>query len=74
MAMVQHGLDLSILPIWTVNDVLRRGSLHRIELREPPLSTDVVLVCRQGSYVPKAVTAFVDLSRETGFGQVRMHF
>jgi DNA-binding transcriptional LysR family regulator len=73
LAMVQHGLGLSILPIWTVNDVLRRGSIHRVEQRESPLSTDVVLVRRQASYVPKAVRAFIDLARQTGFGKVRMH-
>jgi DNA-binding transcriptional LysR family regulator len=72
-AMVQHGLGMSILPIWTVNDVLRRGSVHRVELREPALFTDVVLVRRQASYVPKAVRAFIDLARQAGFGRVRMH-
>lgn len=58
-AMVQHGLGLSILPIWTVNDVLRRGSIHLVERREPPLFTDVVLVRREASYVPKAVRVFI---------------
>jgi DNA-binding transcriptional LysR family regulator len=72
-AMVQHGLGMSILPIWTVNDVLRRGSVHRVEQREPPLATDVVLVRRQASYVPKAVRAFIDLARQAGFGRVKMH-
>jgi DNA-binding transcriptional LysR family regulator len=72
-AMVQHGLGMSILPIWTVNDVLRRGAVHRVEHREPPLETDVVLVRRQASYVPKAVRAFIDLARQIGFGRVRMH-
>jgi DNA-binding transcriptional LysR family regulator len=72
-AMVQHGLGLSILPIWTVNDVLRRGVVHRVEQREPPLTTDVVLVRRQASYVPRAVQAFIDLARQIGFGRVRMH-
>jgi hypothetical protein len=42
-------------------------------LREPPLFTDVVLVRRQASYMPKAVRAFIDLARQTGFGRVRIH-
>lgn len=61
-AMVQTGLGISLLPIWTVADELARGTLARIEQREPPLIAKMVLVTRRTSYTPRAVAAFVRMA------------
>lgn len=61
-AMVQTGLGISLLPIWTVADELARGTLARIEQREPPLIAKMVLVTRRTSYTPRAVSAFVRMA------------
>ena len=61
-AMVQTGLGISLLPIWTVADELASGRLVRIEQREPPLIAKMVLVTRRTSYTPRAVAAFVRMA------------
>jgi DNA-binding transcriptional LysR family regulator len=61
-AMVQAGLGISLLPIWTVAEELARGQLARIEQREPPLIARMVLVTRRTSYTPRAVAAFVRMA------------
>jgi DNA-binding transcriptional LysR family regulator len=61
-AMVQTGLGISLLPIWTVAEELARGTLARIELREPPLIARTALVTRRTSYTPRAVAAFVRMA------------
>ena len=43
-AMIQAGLGVSMLPFWSVDADLRRGSLSQVRLQDPPLTGKVVLV------------------------------
>ena len=61
-AMVQAGLGISILPIWTVAAELADGSLSRIAQREAPLIARTALVTRRASYTPRAVAAFTRMA------------
>lgn len=61
-AMVQTGLGISMLPIWTVAGELADGTLSRIEQHEPPLIAKMVLVTRRASYTPRAVAAFTRIA------------
>lgn len=66
-AMIGAGLGVSLLPFWIVHEDVRRGSLTHIRLRERPLFSKLELVRRNSSYVPRAVTAFVDVARTHRF-------
>jgi DNA-binding transcriptional LysR family regulator len=54
------GLGVAMLPAYTVDEDIRRGTLRRIRQREPPLRMHVHLLQRRGVFVPPAVQRFVD--------------
>lgn len=62
-AMIHAGLGMSMLPIWMVEEELRKGTLARIQQEEPPLIARMALVTRRDSYSPRAVTAFVEMAK-----------
>lgn len=58
-AMIRAHLGVSMLPMWAVDDEVRRGLLSIIKQDEPPLKDQLVLVSRRGGYSSPAVDAFV---------------
>lgn len=70
-AMIGAGLGVSLLPFWIVHAELRQGALTMIRQRERPLVASFELVRRRSSYVPNAVTAFIELARSYRFAALR---
>ncbi|WP_321475056.1 LysR family transcriptional regulator [uncultured Paludibaculum sp.] len=58
------GVGVSMLPLYTVQDDIRGGRLHRIRQTEASLHMKVHLVAQAGGYVPPAVTEFIDVARQ----------
>jgi DNA-binding transcriptional LysR family regulator len=70
-AMIRTGLGISMLPFWTVDAELRNGSLSLIRQHEPPLFSKIELASRKSSFVPAAVSAFVEIVRKFKFRSPR---
>lgn len=62
-AMMRTGLGISMLPMWTVNADLRKGSLLLVRQRERPLMSKLALLSRKSSFVASPVRAFTELAR-----------
>ena len=65
-AMIRTGLGVSMLPMWTVEDDLRAGTVSVIRQREKRLSILVILISSKLRYLPRTVLAFSELARESG--------
>ena len=71
-AMVESGLGISIVPLWTVNRDVSEGRIRVVEVKEPPIFAHLALFRRKGAYVSRPVQQFVDLIRKHGFGRNRL--
>lgn len=61
--MVRTGLGVSMLPSWVVDKDVKDGQLHIIRQAEPPLCSNIALIRRKSSFVPRAVLAFIETAR-----------
>ena len=62
--MVESGLGVAMLFLWSAHDELRSARLRQISvIDKPPLISSLSLIMRRMIYVPKAISAFVDTVR-----------
>ncbi len=59
-AMIRAGLGISMLPMWIVDQDLKRGRLTLIRQREPGLRSKLALISRRVAHVPQPVHAFIE--------------
>jgi LysR family hydrogen peroxide-inducible transcriptional activator len=71
-AMTRLGLGISGLPMWIVDAELRERRLFVIRLEERPLIGQLSLVRRRSGYLPKPVSAFVELAQQWQWKGVRL--
>ena len=71
-AMIRTGLGISMLPMWIVDEDLKRRKLSLIRQRERRLLSKVELASRKSNYVPSAVQSFVQLARAFEFRTPRL--
>jgi DNA-binding transcriptional LysR family regulator len=71
-AMIRTGLGISMLPMWTVDADLKKGTLSLIRQREPRLISKVELAARKSNYLPAGVEAFVQVARNLQFRSPRL--
>lgn len=63
-AMVQNGLGIAMIFLWSTQDELRTGSLRQISVVDkPPATARMSLLIEKTPYVPKAIGAFIDAVR-----------
>ncbi len=72
MAMTRLGLGISGLPMWIVDAELRAKRLFPIRQKERPLLGQIALVRRNTGYLPRPVSAFVDLAKGWTWKNVRL--
>ncbi len=62
-AMARRGFGVAMLPLWSVDEDLRRRCLRLIRQREPTLLSNITLLARRASYTPPMVEALLDIAR-----------
>lgn len=62
-AMIRAGFGISMLPMWVVDEEIKRGLLSVIRQRERPLVSHLELVSRKTNVLSSAVHAFIDTAR-----------
>lgn len=63
-ALVRLGLGISLLPLWSVSDDVRRGSLRTVRLANRRLFATTGLIYRQTSHLPRAVQALLTVAHQ----------
>lgn len=62
--LVKLGLGISLLPLWSVSDDVRRSSLEIVRLEDRQLFSVTGLVYRKTSHVPMPVRALVEVAHQ----------
>lgn len=62
-AMLHSRFGISMLPAWTVEAEIGKGSISLIRQKEPPLTGRQILVTRNLNFLPAPVRAFIEISR-----------
>jgi len=62
--LVKLGLGISLLPLWSVSDDVRRGSLEIVRLDNRQLFSVTGLLYRKTSHVPMPVRALVEVAHQ----------
>lgn len=62
-AMIRTGFGISMLPMWVVDEEIKRGLLSVIRQRERPLFSHLELVSRKTNVLSSAVRAFIATAR-----------
>ena len=60
--LVKLGLGVALLPLWSVSDDVRRGTLRLVRLPDRHMFSVTGLVYRKSPHVPAALRAFVDVA------------
>lgn len=62
--LVKLGLGISLLPLWSVSDDVRRGTLRLLRLSTRQLFSVTGLIYRKTSHLPIAVRALLDVAHQ----------
>ena len=62
--LVKLGLGISLLPLWSVSEEVRRGTLQIIRLPDRHLFSTTGLVYRKSAHVPAAIRALVGVAHQ----------
>jgi len=62
--LVKLGLGISLLPLWSVSDDVRRGSLKIVRLDNRQLFSVTGLLYRRTSHVPMPVRAVAEVAHQ----------
>lgn len=62
--LVKLGLGISLLPIWSVSEDVRRGTLKQVRLRNRQLFSVTGLIYRKTPHLPKAVQSLLEVAHE----------
>jgi DNA-binding transcriptional LysR family regulator len=62
--LVKLGLGVSLLPLWSVSEDVRRGTLRIVRLPDRHLFSETGLIYRKSPYIPAAVQALVGVAHE----------
>ena len=62
--LVKLGLGISLLPLWSVSDDVRRGSLRILRLHNRQLFTTTGLLYRKTSHLPMPVKALLEVAHQ----------
>jgi DNA-binding transcriptional LysR family regulator len=62
--LVKLGLGISLLPLWSVSDDVRRGALRTLRLENRQLFSTTGVIYRKSSHVPKALRALLDVAHQ----------
>src|SRR5205085_11532158 len=57
--LVKLGLGISLLPLWSVSDDVRRGTLRILRLENRQLFSITGLIYRKSSHLPKALESLL---------------
>jgi DNA-binding transcriptional LysR family regulator len=71
-AMIRTGLGISMLPMWVVDQDLRRRSLALIHQKEEALFSKIALIRRRSAYTPKSVQAFIEIAQKMQWRNPRL--
>jgi DNA-binding transcriptional LysR family regulator len=62
--LVKLGLGISLLPLWSVSEDVRRGSLRILRLHNRQLFTVTGLIYRKTAHLPKPVRALLEVAHQ----------
>ena len=62
--LVKLGLGISLLPLWSVSEDVRRGTLRLLRLENRHLFSVTGLIYRKSSHLPAAVRALLEVAHE----------
>jgi DNA-binding transcriptional LysR family regulator len=62
--LVKLGLGVSLLPLWSVSEDVRRGTLRIIRLPDRHLFSETGLIYRKSAHVSAAIRALVDVAHQ----------
>ena len=62
--LVKLGLGISLLPVWSVTEETRRGTLRIIRVRNRRLFAETGLVYRKSAHVPAALRALIEVAHQ----------
>jgi DNA-binding transcriptional LysR family regulator len=62
--LVKLGLGISLLPLWSVSEDVRRGSLRILRLEKRQLFTVTGLIYRKTAHLPMPVRALLEVSHQ----------
>lgn len=62
--LVELGLGISLLPVWSVSDDVRRGTLKPVRLQNRQLCSVTGLIYRKTPHLPKAVQSLLEVAHE----------
>ncbi len=62
--LVKLGLGISLLPLWSVSDDVRRGTLCTLRLSNRQLLSTTGLIYRKSSHLPVALRALIDVAHQ----------
>lgn len=60
--MVRTGLGIAFLPLWVVEQDLKEGNLHIIQLTEEAPVSKLALIRRKSNYAPPSVKGFIKVA------------
>ena len=62
--LVKLGLGISLLPLWSVSEDVRRGTLSTLRLANRQLFSTTGLIYRNSPYQPQALRALIDVAHQ----------
>ena len=62
--LVKLGLGISLLPLWSVSEDVRRGTLQMVRLRNRQLFSVTGLIYRKTPHLPKAMQSLLDVAHD----------
>lgn len=71
-AMIRTGLGISMLPMWIVDQDIKRGSMTLIRQKEDPLYSKIALIRRRSAYTPRSVEAFIQQTQKVQWRNPRL--
>jgi DNA-binding transcriptional LysR family regulator len=71
-AMIRTGLGISMLPMWIVDQDVKRGTLTLMRQREAPLYSKIAMIRRRAGFVARPVQAFLDQARKMEWRNPRL--
>lgn len=71
-SMIRAGLGVSVLFLWNVHYDARRSSFSIVHSEAPPLELRMALIRVRSSYIPKAVSEFIELVGHVNWRYLRL--
>ena len=62
--LVKLGLGVSLLPLWSVSDDVRRGALRTLRLENKQLFSTTGLIYRKSAHVPRTLKALIEVAHQ----------